>query len=177
MGALGFAYIPEACSAGAACRLHIALHGCKQSREVVGEDYARLTEYNRWAEANDIVILYPQAESIPAPWWNWFGGNPNGCWDWWGYDDPAYHTRSGRQMAAVAAMTSALGAPIGTSEPGGQTCVRHDDANWSHALSGRASFCGFFSVCETGSGELIGPAFGFSAVFESPPGVFSTTPC
>ena len=112
MGDTAFVYIPESCVSGASCRLHIALHGCKQSQEVVGEDYARLTEYNRWAEANDIVVLYPQAKSIPAPWWNWFGGNPNGCWDWWGYAGDDYLTQDAPQMAAIARMAAALGAPL-----------------------------------------------------------------
>ncbi|WP_299406687.1 hypothetical protein [uncultured Roseobacter sp.] len=74
-----FVYVPEACTAGALCRLHIALHGCQQGRERIGDAYAVLTGYNRWAEANRIVLLYPQALTILAPWWNWFGGNPNGC--------------------------------------------------------------------------------------------------
>ena len=108
----GFVYLPEACVAGEACRLHIALHGCKQGREVIEDDYARLTGYNRWAEANGIVVLYPQAQSIPAPWWNWFGGNPNGCWDWWGYAGDDYLRQSAPQMAAIARMASALGAPL-----------------------------------------------------------------
>jgi hypothetical protein len=30
--------------------------------------------------------------------------NPLGCWDWWGYDDPSYATKNGRQMAAVREM-------------------------------------------------------------------------
>lgn len=112
MGQTGFAYVPETCAGGAVCRLHIALHGCKQSREVVGEDYARLTEYNRWAEANDIVVLYPQALRIPAPWWNWFGGNPNGCWDWWGYAGDDYLSQEAPQIAAIARMAAALGAAL-----------------------------------------------------------------
>ncbi len=107
-----FAYIPEACAAGARCRLHIALHGCQQGREVIGDDYVRLTGYNRWAESNGIVVLYPQAQRIPAPWWNWFGGNPNGCWDWWGYAGDDYLSQNAPQLAAIARMAAALGAPL-----------------------------------------------------------------
>ena len=108
----GFAYVPAACAAGTACRLHIALHGCKQGREVIGEDYARLTGYNAWAEANEIVVLYPQAKSIPASLFSWFPDNPNGCWDWWGYADDDYMTRDAPQIAAIARMAAALGAPL-----------------------------------------------------------------
>jgi poly(3-hydroxybutyrate) depolymerase len=107
-----YVYVPAACAAGGTCRLHIALHGCKQGREVLGEDYARLTGYNRWAEANSIVVLYPQAARIPAPWYNWFAGNPNGCWDWWGYSATDYLTRTAPQPAAIARMADALGAAL-----------------------------------------------------------------
>ncbi|WP_424927760.1 hypothetical protein [Amaricoccus tamworthensis] len=107
-----FAYIPASCAEGETCRLHITLHGCKQGRETIGEDYARLTGYNRWAEANGIVILYPQAIEIPSPWFNPFGGNPNGCWDWWGYSGRDHLSKSAPQLAAIANMAAALGAPL-----------------------------------------------------------------
>ena len=114
-GAIGmddaaFVYIPEDCADGALCRLHIALHGCKQGRERIGNAYAVLTGYNRWAETNGIVVLYPQALTLPAPWWNWFGGNPDGCWDWWGYAGDDYLSQSAPQIAAIARMAAALGA-------------------------------------------------------------------
>jgi poly(3-hydroxybutyrate) depolymerase len=112
MDAEAFVYVPATCAAGETCRLHIALHGCKQGRETIGEDFARLTGYNRWAEANRIVVLYPQAVRIPSPWWNWFAGNPNGCWDWWGYSGPDYLSRTAPQPSAIARMAGALGAPL-----------------------------------------------------------------
>ena len=43
----------------------------------------------------DLIVLYPQTHAT--------GANPNACWDWWGYDDAAYATKAGRQMAAVKA--------------------------------------------------------------------------
>ncbi len=111
----GFAYIPASCQSGETCRLHIALHGCQQGEQVIGAKYARLTQYNRWAEANDIVVLYPQAAIIELSIWNGFGlygGNPNGCWDWWGYGSGDYLTRNAPQMAAIARMAEALGVSI-----------------------------------------------------------------
>jgi poly(3-hydroxybutyrate) depolymerase len=93
----GFLYVPESCAANArGCRLHIVFHGCRQGRELLGEGFATRAGYARWADGNDLLVLYPQAVSTPA--------NPEGCWDWFGYDDPAFATRSGRQMAAVKAM-------------------------------------------------------------------------
>jgi hypothetical protein len=43
-----------------------------------------------------MIMLYPQATAS--------GPNPNGCWDWWGYDDPNYAVKTGRQMTAVKRM-------------------------------------------------------------------------
>jgi len=67
----------------------------------VQERYVRDTGYNRWADGNDIVVLYPQAKSEKL-------ANPNGCWDWWGYSSAAYATKAGPQMAAVRAMLDRL---------------------------------------------------------------------
>ena len=106
MDTRGYAYVPAACAEGDTCRLHIAFHGCEQTSDQVGDLYARMTGYNRWAEANGIVVLFPQAQIIPSPPLDPFGGNPKGCWDWWGYDDPDFAVRDGRQMAAVARMAA-----------------------------------------------------------------------
>ena len=112
MDTAGFLYVPKLCSEGEMCRLHIALHGCNQGREVLGEKYARLTGYNRWAEANGIVVLYPQAAAVPSPWYNWFAGNPKGCWDWWGYSGSDYLGKTAPQLSAIARMAAILGAPL-----------------------------------------------------------------
>jgi poly(3-hydroxybutyrate) depolymerase len=106
MDTTGWLYVPRACARGARCRLHVALHGCRQ-----GQDYAPLTGarlhygttfvrhagYAQAADANRIVVLFPQAVSIPFL-------NPDGCWDWWGYTDANYATRRGVQVAAIRAM-------------------------------------------------------------------------
>lgn len=112
MDTKAFVYVPASCASGETCRLHIALHGCRQGREIMGEQYVRLTGYNRWAEANRIVVLYPQAVKVPSPWYNWLAGNPNGCWDWWGYTGPDYLGRTAPQPSAIARMAAALGAPL-----------------------------------------------------------------
>jgi poly(3-hydroxybutyrate) depolymerase len=183
MDARGFAYVPGACSEGETCRLHIAFHGCEQTPDQIGDLYARTTGYNRWAEANRIVVLYPQAQAIPSPPLDPFGGNPKGCWDWWGYDDPDFAVREGRQMAAVARMAARLGAPL-TSTGGDEgdddeqvSCQRHVAFNSEHLIGGRAAFCGFGVLCARGSGEFIGPPFLATTLFESPVGRFSVLPC
>lgn len=180
----GFVYVPAACEAGETCRLHITFHGCEQTPDQIGDLYARTTGYNRWAEANRIVVLYPQAQIVPAPLFDPFSGNPKGCWDWWGYDDPKYALRQGRQMNAVAGMAAALGAPIATGvdpdpdpEPTPATCERHVAFNSEHLVTGRALFCGFGIVCARGSGEFIGPPWIAATLFESPTGFYSTISC
>lgn len=98
-----YLYAPRACREGSSCGLHVAFHGCNQSAEMVGDEFARLAGYNDWAESNAIVVLYPQVgSSRMAPL------NPLGCWDWWGYTGEEYGTKAGPQIAAVRAMIDAL---------------------------------------------------------------------
>ena len=89
--------MPADCAAGPSCRVVVALHGCLQSRDKVGDAFVRGAGINEWADTNRIVVLYPQAAAK-------LKGNPNGCWDWWGYDDPNYATRRAPQMRAIKAM-------------------------------------------------------------------------
>jgi poly(3-hydroxybutyrate) depolymerase len=109
----GFVYVPAGCRAGG-CRIHVALHGCLQGRERVGEQFVRQAGYNRWAETNRLIVLYPQAIARygwgPWPWPTSFVYNPNGCWDWWGYTGPSYPTRLGPQIRALKAMIDRLAA-------------------------------------------------------------------
>ncbi|MEP7301799.1 MAG: PHB depolymerase family esterase [Caldimonas sp.] len=98
----GFLYVPPGCTAAAHCRVHVALHGCLQSAESVGERFARETGFNHWADSNRILVLYPQVNRSTRP------RNPYGCWDWWGYTGPEYAWRSGAQMKAIMAMVRAL---------------------------------------------------------------------
>jgi poly(3-hydroxybutyrate) depolymerase len=100
MAATGWAYVPQACT-GSACRVHLVLHGCKQNTASVAERYVRNTGYNRWADTNGIVVLYPQTSNAAV----------NGCWDWWGYDSANYAKKSGPQMAALKAMVDRVASP------------------------------------------------------------------
>lgn len=163
----GFVYVPGACAAGAECRLHIAFHGCRQGAGTLGDRYAWTTGYNGWAEANGIVVLYPQAQASIT------GGNPNGCWDWWGYDSDHYATRQGPQMVAVARMAAALGVALQGDAP---ICVAYDDFNAVHYGAGRASPCGI-SLCAVGSGDDIGGWSGASVLYGTGVGQFQTAAC
>jgi len=96
-------YVPASCANGGSCGVHVALHGCQQSVEFVGDAFAAGAGYNEWAEANDLLVLYPQvAISKTAP------SNPQGCWDWWGYTGESYATKSGPQIAVIKATLDSL---------------------------------------------------------------------
>jgi poly(3-hydroxybutyrate) depolymerase len=106
MAETGFVFVPKDCAAGAPCRIHVAFHGCRQGIGYIGRTFARQAGYNRWADANRVVVLYPQAaKSLFWP------VNPRGCWDWWGYSGANYASRDGLQLKAVHRMLTALGAP------------------------------------------------------------------
>jgi poly(3-hydroxybutyrate) depolymerase len=104
MADAGYAYVPLECDTQP-CKVHVAFHGCRQGAESVGERFVREAGYNRWADANRLIVLYPQAIARYA-WWTW---NPRGCWDWWGYTGSRYATKDGAQIRAVAAMVERLG--------------------------------------------------------------------
>ena len=92
-----YLFVPPACTDGdEPCAMHLVLHGCAMSAEVTGTDFIEQSGYLPWAEANDIVLAFPQVKkSLMAPM------NPHGCWDWWGYTGDAYATRSGKQMQVL----------------------------------------------------------------------------
>lgn len=100
LGKTGYLYVPQSCSQGQPCRLHVSFHGCKQYGGAVGDVYARLTGLNEYADSNQLVVFYPQADKSVM--------NPNGCWDWWGYSGEHYATKNGPQMQAVKQLIEVL---------------------------------------------------------------------
>ena len=99
----GFLYVPANCdrSLNQLCRLHAVFHGCLQDPTLIQDKFYKNTGYNQWADANNIIVLYPQVAKILPK-------NPNACWDWWGYDDENYAKKSGRQMVAVKEMVDRI---------------------------------------------------------------------
>ena len=67
------------------------------------ERFPREAGYNRSAESNRLIVLYPQ---VKTSFWS-----PRRCWDWWGYTGSAYHTKDGEQIRAVHEMLKRLSAP------------------------------------------------------------------
>lgn len=104
MADTGYAYIPAACTSER-CRVHVAFHGCRQGAEAVGERFVREAGYNRWADTNRLIVLYPQTIAR-----YFYVYNPRGCWDWWGYTGAQYATKAAPQIRAVLAMVERLGA-------------------------------------------------------------------
>jgi len=90
-----YLFVPPACDSGeVACALHLVLHGCAQSAVQIDTAFMLQSGYLPWAEANDIVLAFPQV--VPG------ATNPLGCWDWWGYTGADYPYRDGKQMTVLA---------------------------------------------------------------------------
>ncbi len=96
----GWVFVPASCAAGQTCKLIVALHGCKQGYATVGNAFITKSGLDEWADTNNLIVLYPQAIATSA--------NPNGCWDWWGYDGSDYAAQAGVQTSAIEAMVKRL---------------------------------------------------------------------
>lgn len=107
MDANGYLYVPSACEQGAACRLHIAFHGCAQSFKNIGLKYVQNTGFDKWADANNLIILYPQAypdnlmHTTPG---NGAMANGNACWDWLGWYGADFQSKTGKQISTIKKM-------------------------------------------------------------------------
>jgi len=109
----GYLYVPKACEPGAAepCRLHVVLHGCLQSAEVLRDEFYTKIGVNEWADTNRIVVLYPQAHATSVAelssqdFLSLLNTNLQGCWNWWGYaGDKQFLTKQGVQVGAIWSM-------------------------------------------------------------------------
>ena len=105
LGNTGFVFVPKDCGDGQACRVHIALHGCKQDAGDIDRRFIDDTGYNSWADTNHLIVLYPQTRSS-----SFLPFNPQACWDWWSYinHEDSYVAKSGAQIKAIKAMLDAL---------------------------------------------------------------------
>ncbi|MFE6128064.1 PHB depolymerase family esterase [Streptomyces sp. NPDC056437] len=138
----GFVYVPDSCADGAACKLVVALHGCKQgySYQGFGSQFIDKAYLNEYADTNNLIVLYPQA--VPTTTLD----NPNGCWNWWGYQgDSAYARHGGKQIETVMAMVRALGGD-GTPPPAGNRMT----------LESTDAQDGYIKAAADGSGPSVG---------------------
>jgi hypothetical protein len=112
----GYVFVPAACQTDT-CRVHVVFHGCKQYAQKVGDAVYGRGGYNRWADANKIIVLYPQTAPVgTAPL-----GNLDGCWNWWGYigdSDRNFAQKTGQQISAIRKMIDRLASgPPHTGNP------------------------------------------------------------
>jgi poly(3-hydroxybutyrate) depolymerase len=151
----GWMYVPANCKPvseggpGQACKLHVAFHGCHQFFEhsdllegAFRDKFIRNTGYNRWADRNNIIVLYPQTvkDTVNHNPPSGAGANENGCWDWVGYYGTNFDTRNGVQLAAIKKMIDRItGNENGNGAAGPINPSVAATTSKSVLLSGRAS--------------------------------------
>src|SRR5690606_29971243 len=115
---------PASCASGAQCKLHVVLHGCQQSTDKIGDKFVKNTGYSRWADTNQIILLFPQTRIDNTSRSTAKSGslaNPNACWDWIGWYGGNFAQKSGAQMAAIKAMVDRIASGAGSGDGGGTT--------------------------------------------------------
>ena len=72
---------------------------CCLGKAYVDDIFVRKAGYLEVAELNNLIVIFPQVRSsLLSP------INPMGCWDWWGYTNKSFSTKTGPQMAGVKKM-------------------------------------------------------------------------
>lgn len=168
MAETGYVYVPANCAAGQACRLHVAFHGCKQNADSVGDAFYRHAGYDAWADTNNIIVLYPQAASTAA--------NPNGCWDWWGYEDLNFAAKSGGQMVAVKTMIDRI---VSGNASARFRCIDWFSSNVIHVANRRAYVDSKLQVYAMNSNQYLGffSPFVYTSVRNTAAGYYAYGEC
>ncbi|XP_021948980.1 uncharacterized protein LOC110846509 [Folsomia candida] len=167
MDSTGFIYVPLGCASNTKqCKFHISLHGCSQHRGTIGDIYATKTGYLQVAEKNDIIVIFPQASA------NIMQGNPNGCWDWWGYLNGNFINKNGAQMRAIHSMVQRAAfcdgnadcfnnpdptLPTTTTTEPGPTTTRDPSQCQPNEVTFRPfpTDCTFYTMCACGANVLL----------------------
>ena len=124
MAPTGWIYVPASCSGGAVCKLHVALHGCLQNYATIGDKFVKNTGYTRWADTNNIIVIFPQTQVDNTSRATADSGslaNANGCWDWIGWYGGTFAQKAGPQMAAIKKMVDHVASGTGSTGGGGGT--------------------------------------------------------
>ena len=122
MAATGWLYVPAPCASGTECKLHVALHGCQQNYATIGDKFIKNTGYTRWADTNNIIVLFPQTKVDNGSHATSASGslaNANGCWDWIGWYGANFAQKAGTQQAAIKAMVDQVSSGAGSGGGGG----------------------------------------------------------
>lgn len=109
MAERGYVYIPKTCEKEN-CRLMLALHGCKQNAELVGDAFIRQSGFLQWAANNRTIVLFPQTTERLGylPLTNNTILNPYACWDWWGYTTKDFVAKNAPQLKSLHKMVHRL---------------------------------------------------------------------
>ncbi|CAL8109987.1 unnamed protein product [Orchesella dallaii] len=102
MDSIGYIYVPNQCYQRK-CFLHMYFHGCLTGREFNGTSHFANSGYLELAEANDLIVVAPQAVGTGPG-----GENEIGCWDTYGLTGPNYATQRGAQVTVVRNMLARL---------------------------------------------------------------------
>lgn len=101
-------------------RIHMVMHGCKQGYNYTpvingrpdtdnyppyGNRYITTTGYNEYADLNNMIVIYPQAEGVD----DGKIQNPDGCWDWWGYTGDDFYSKNALQIRALSRILEHFG--------------------------------------------------------------------
>jgi len=149
MDTTGYLYVPAACASGAQCKLHVALHGCMQSYSQISDKFTVNTGYNKWADTNNIIVLYPQTVVDNTSHTTAASGslaNPNACWDWIGWYGTNFAQKAGVQQKAIMAMVNKITSGY-TGGTGGGTTIPAAPTS----LTGSAASSSAISLSWTGS--------------------------
>lgn len=122
MASTGWLYVPANCASGTQCKVHVALHGCQQSTDKIGDKFVKNTGYSRWADTNSIIVLFPQTKTDNTSHSTSASGslaNANACWDWIGWYGGTFAQKTGPQMSAIKAMVDRVSSGAGSGGGGG----------------------------------------------------------
>eukprot|EP00756_Hemistasia_phaeocysticola_P001144 Hpha_TRINITY_DN10819_c0_g2::TRINITY_DN10819_c0_g2_i1::g.23471::m.23471 len=115
LSSFGWLYVPRSCADSGdggrpQCRLHVSMHGCSElalmEDVLVKGSKALGLSFNRWAETNRIVVLWPHSGRHGGK--NGTSAERHGCWDGYGQTSRGYDTKQGIQMRAIASMIETL---------------------------------------------------------------------
>lgn len=100
-------YVPKNCapldSPSKNCNLMVNFHGCGFVFPGTYEMLVTQLNLNAWAEANDIVVLYPRLGAIGST-----AEQKQGCWNVYGQTGKDYATKNAPQMNAIWKMATSL---------------------------------------------------------------------
>ena len=87
----------------------VCIQGCSYAAHWRRVKWIKLIDLNRYAESNNIVVLYPQAKGDRK--------TGTGCWNWgFSKDDPLFDSKQGLQLTTVMNMLNDLDNAIARSK-------------------------------------------------------------